>query len=392
MQEILYRYNPWWEGEFEAKGLVERKEMLSLMQRHLQSPQIVFLTGIRRVGKTTLLKLFILYLIKKEEIPPHRIFYISLDDYQLSKHTLLELVEGFRKLHKIRFREKIYLFLDEIAHQKDFESQLKNLYDIHNVKIYASSSSASILKTKKPYLTGRNIILELLPLDFREYLSFKNISLKKEDAHLVDSYFEDFIKTGGMPEFVLRGDVEYLKELVDDIIQKDIASVHRVKNLQILKDYFLLLMERAGKAISINKIANILKISPDTSRRYFEMFTGVYLIYPVSRCGKTTERLLSPKKIYSADLGIRTFFAGFRDKGSLFENYVYLKIRHMNPCYVYEEGNEIDFMTADKILIEAKYHGEMTDKQKRLFERIKAKKKVVLKNNLELERFLTQHQ
>lgn len=386
MEEILYRYNPWWE-KVEVEGIVERTETLSLMKRHLKSPQIIFLTGLRRVGKTTLLKMLIRYLIAEEGIQPSHIFYISLDDYILSKRSIIEIVEEYRKIHKIKFGEKIYLFLDEITYQNNFEVQLKNIYDAHNAKIYSSSSSALILKGRKPYLTGRNVVIEVLPLDFIEYLAFKKIVVGKRDAHLVEGYFEDFMRTGGLPEYVLRGDLEYLKELVDDIIYKDIAAVHGIRQPHILKDCFLLLMERAGKTASLNKMANILKISPDTARRYFDMFCDTYLIYPVLRCGKTTERVVSPKKVYAADLGVRVFFTGFRDKGSLFENYIYLKIRHMNPCYIYEEGREIDFLTEDKTLIEVKYNGEMSVKQRKLFDGVKARRKVILKGISDLEFF-----
>ena len=323
-----------------------------------------------------------------EGVPPSRIFYISLDDYLLSKHTILKLIEEYRKIHKISFKEKIYLFLDEITYQGNFEVQLKNIYDAHNAKVYASSSSASILKGRKSYLTGRNVVIEVLPLDFREYLTFKGIVISKADSHLIDGYFEDYMHTGGLPEYVLRGDMEYLKELVDDIIYKDIAAVHGIKNPQVLKDFFLLLMERAGKTASLNKMANILSISPDTAKRYFEMFCDTYLIYPVMRCGKTTERVVSPKKVYAADLGVRAFFTGFRDKDSLFENYVYLKIRHKTPCYIYEDGGEIDFLTVDKILIEVKYKSEMQEKQRSLFERVKAREKVILRSVSDIEGFL----
>ncbi len=386
MEEVLYRYNPWWEGA-KIEGLIDRPAMLSQIKQHLSSPQIIFLTGLRRVGKTTLLKLVIRHLIAKG-VPPSRIFYISLDDYLLSKHTMLKLIEEYRKIHKISFKEKIYLFLDEITYQGNFEVQLKNIYDAHNAKVYASSSSASILKGRKSYLTGRNVVIEVLPLDFREYLAFKGIAISKADSHLIDGYFEDFMQTGGLPEYVIRGDIEYLKELVDDIIYKDIAAAHGIKNPQVLKDFFLLLMERAGKTASLNKMANILSISPDTAKRYFEMFCDTYLIYPVMRCGKTTERVVSPKKVYAADLGVRTFFTGFRDKGSLFENYVYLKIRHKTPCYIYEDGGEIDFLTVDKILIEVKYKSEMQEKQRSLFDRVKAREKVILRSVSDIEGFL----
>jgi predicted AAA+ superfamily ATPase len=343
---------------------------------------------LRRVGKTTTLKLFIKELIENNGISPKHVFYISLDDYLLAKKSILEIVEEYRKLLRIRFKEKIFIFLDEVAYRENFEIQLKNLYDSQNVKIYASSSSASVIKSKKPYLTGRGVIVEVLPLDFSEYLRFKNIGLAKSDEHLLEGYFEDYLNTGGVPEYVLRGDIEYLKELVDDIIYKDISAHYSVKNPQVLKDFFLLLMERAGKAVSINKLANILKISPDTARRYLDMFANTFLIYLIPRCGKTNERILSPKKVYAADLGIRNLFTGFRDKGSLFENHVYLKIKHLNPCYFYENGIEIDFMTQDKTLIEVKYMSDMTQKQQSLFEKIKAREKIVIRGVKDMEKKL----
>lgn len=385
MEEILYRYNPWWDGKYTLESIIERPIILELLKKHFVSLRIIFLTGLRRVGKTTILKLFIKYLIEKENINPHYIFYISLDDYLISKKTILEIIEEYRKIHKISFKEKIFIFLDEIVYQKNFELQLKNLHDNQNVKIYASSSSTSILKSKKPYLTGRSIVIELLPLDFKEYLEFKQIKISKADNHLLEKYFEDYLTTGGLPEYVLHGDIEYLKELVDDIIHKDISAFHNIKNPQLLKDYFVLLMERAGKIVSINKIANILDISPDTSKRYLQMFADTYLIYLIQRCGKTNEKLLSPKKVYAADLGIRTFFTGFRDKGSLFENYVYLKIKNYNPCYIYKDGLEIDFLTNDKTLIEVKYHSDMQEKQLALFNSLEAKRKIVIKNINDLE-------
>lgn len=368
MEELFYRYNPWWEGEINLKGVIERKSEFDALLGHLQSKRIVFLSGLRRVGKTTLMKLLIRHLIKKEKVKSDKIFYISLDDYSLREMSISKIIDEYRKIHKLSIDQKIYVFLDEITYAKDFEIQLKNIYDSQNVKIFASSSSASLMKSKKQYLTGRSVVLEILPLFFEEYLEFKGIKVSKRNSHLMEKYFEDYLRDGGLPEYVLSGEIGYIKELVDDIIKKDIAAVYGVKNYQILQDMFLLLMERAGKSISINKVANILGVSPDTAKRYLDMFAETNLIYLVPRYGKTNETILSPKKIYAADLGIRVFFTGFRDKGSLFENYVYLKIKGREPRYVYDDGTEIDFITNDKVLIEVKYNNDMSERQKKLFQ------------------------
>ena len=388
MEELFYRYNPWWEENFTLPEIIDRPDELEKLEKYLEPKSIVFLTGLRRVGKSTLMKMLIRKMIDEHNIDPVHIFYISLDDYNLSKKSILDIVEEYRKIHKIAFKQKCYLFFDEVTYHKDYELQLKNLYDAQNVKIFVSSSSASILKSKKPFLTGRNNLIEILPLNFREYLNFKKIIIARSDYHLIDKYFEDYLNTGGIPEYVLKNDVDYLKELVDDIIKKDIASFYNVKNTQILQDYFLLLMERAGKNLSINKAANILSISPDSAKRYLQMFADSYLIYLLPRYGKTNETLLSPKKIYAPDLGIRTLFTGFREKGSLFENYVYLNIKNLIPSYIYINSIELDFMTKGEKLIEVKYHSEMTEKQKKIFETVPAKEKYLIKNYTDLELLL----
>lgn len=388
MEELFYRYNPWWEDEFRLTGVVERQKALQRLEFSLNKKEVVFITGLRRVGKSTLMKLLIKKMIEVQSVKPEHIFYISLDDYRLTRKTILEIVEEYRRVHSLPFKQKVYLFFDEVTYHKDYEQQLKNFFDSQNVKIFASSSSASILKSKKPFLTGRNVLIEVLPLDFREYLQFKNVTVSKSDQHLFDKHYENYLETGGIPEFVLHNDIEYLKELVDDIIRKDISSFYNVKNTQLLEDLFLLLMERAGKQISINKIANVLKISPDTAKRYLEMFADSYLIYLLPRYGKTNERILSPKKIYAPDLGIRTLFTGFRDKGSLFENHVFLTIKHLEPAYLLQDKIEIDFMTKKKELIEVKYQSELTEKQKALFDSTPAKAKHVIKSFRDLEKFI----
>lgn len=379
MDQLFFRFNPWWEEDISYK-FVARKSYLLQMEQSMKRKDIVILTGLRRIGKTTLMKLFIERLIKSHNIEPKRIFYISLDTYGLEHYSIMEIIDEYRKIHKLLFAEQIYLFLDEIAYKENFQQELKNLYDLSNVKIYASSSASSILKDKKAHLTGREKIIEILPLTFEEYLLFKEIKLSKANSHLLDSYFGDYMQTGGIPEYVLTGDIAYLVELLDDIIYKDIIAAHGIRDKKIIRDYFRLLMERAGKQVSLNKISKILGIGVDTARRYLSYFEDTYLIHPIERCGKLNERLKSPKKIYAGDIGIKNIYTGFRDKGAVFENLVYLKIKSKKPCYIYKNKIEIDFLTEDNVLIEAKYNSELTGKQKKLFESINADKKVLIKN------------
>ncbi len=390
MDTILYRYNPWWENNFKfsSLNLIDRPKYLRIIQKNENNKQIIFITGLRRIGKTSILKLYIKYLIEKKKINPHRILYVSLDDYLLLEYNILQIVDEFRKINNISFSEKIFIFLDEITYKEDYQIQLKNLVDSHEVKIFGSSSSSSLLKSNLSLLAGRYFSYEILPLDFKEYLDFKNISFSKADQHLVEKHFHQHLTTGGIPAYVLHENKEYLQQLVDDIIMKDIAALHNITNTRLLKEYFLLLMERSAKQMSINKIAKILSISPDTSRRYLDLFADTFLIHVLNRSGKTNEKILSPKKIYAADNGIRCLFTGHRDYGSLFENNVYLKIKHLSPEYIYQNGIEIDFLIKD-ILIECKYHQEeLSGKQKDLFNALNFPEKKVVRNDKDVESLL----
>lgn len=203
---------------------------------------------------------------------------------------------------------------------------------------------------------------------FAEYLEFKKIHIAKKDLQLLDVYFLDYMREGGLPENIVYPTRDYLMNLADDIIQKDIAAYYGVRDHQLLRDYFTLLMERSGKQVSINKISHILKISLDTSRRYLSYFENAFLIYLVPRWGKTNEQLLAPKKVYACDLGFKYLFIGERDKGSYFENYVYLQLRSKGPVYYYyQDGIELDFLINGDILVECKYNEELKGLQLQAF-------------------------
>ncbi len=379
MDDLLYQYNRWWEEPFTLPGLYRRERYLGYLRHHLRIGRVVLVTGLRRVGKTTLMRLLVEDLIGAGA-DPHTILYVSADDYLLREHSLLDVVESFRRIHKLSVDRAVTLLFDEVASKEDFQQQLKTLVDREYCSVIASSSSAALLKDKGGLLTGRSITLEVQPLSFTEYLEFRQIRIARRDRGLLDTYFREYARDGGLPEHAGSPDREYLMTLVDDIIQKDITAYRGLRDHQLLRDYFTLLMERSGKQVSINKIANILKLSPDTARRYLSYFEESYLVHLVARWGRTNERLLSPRKVYACDLGIKHLFIGDRDWGSYFENHVYLRLREHDKriYYVYENGIELDFRTADGLLLEAKYNDSLTENQQRLFDTHQAREKVVV--------------
>ncbi len=376
MKELMYEMNPWWEASLKTEGIF-REKYLEVFENNLDNKDIVFITGLRRVGKSTLLKQFIFRLIKEKKINPKRIMYLSLDAYLFKDISIYELVKEFKKIHNIKIGEKIYLFFDEVAYKKDFNQELKNLYDLGYVKIFASSSSASLLKDKEAFLTGRTRTLEIDPLDFQEFLLFRDYSVKKSEKYMLESYFEEYMEYGGIPEYVLTKDPNYITNLVDSIIYKDIIAFHKLKNSSVIKDLFRLLCERVGKQVSYNKIANVLGIHKDSVKDYITYFVDSYLFYLIEKDARSlNERIKDNKKIYCSDVGIKNVTVGFRDLGAIYENLVFLKIKKEHPKYLKKDGIEIDFKTKDN-LIEAKYKREMDQKQKKLFDSIMTKNKII---------------
>jgi predicted AAA+ superfamily ATPase len=378
IDELLYQYNPWWEGQFDITGIRPRPDTVHKIELLISEKRVVFLTGLRRVGKTTLVKLLVNKLIR-EGFTPEKILYVSMDDYLLRGISIIDIVSAYRRIHKLSVEESIILLFDEITYKQDYPQQLKNLIDREKVTVVATSSSSSLLRDQKAFLTGRSTTTEIQPLSLPEYLAFKGISVARKDQQLLEAYFRDYIREGGIPENVLKPSRDYLMNLVDDIIQKDITAFHKLKDHQVLRDYFTLLMERSGKRVSINKISNILRISPDTSRRYLGYFTETFLIHLLPRWGKTNERILSPKKVYACDLGIKYLFIGDRDLGSYFENYIFLQLHNRQQLYYfYENGVEIDFLTEDGTLIESKYNAELTGEQLEVFQNHTARRKYLI--------------
>jgi len=375
LEAELFKQNPWWENKFEDKSYPREKYLKQILD-NLKSKEIILLTGLRRIGKTTIIQQTIKHLLNNK-IKPEDIFFVRLDSFNLLEFNIHRLIEEYRKIHKKSSSDFFYLFLDEVSSREEFEQELKSLYDDGTIKVICSSSIATLMRDKKASLTGRITTLEVMPLDFKEFLIFKQANIGKTDTAKLESYFKDYLKIGGIPYYVLTEDKNYLNELIENIIYKDIIAYHKLTAENTIKELFILLCQRVGKPMSYNKLAEILKISVDSVKRFVGYFEKAYLFYIVDRYAKSVnEKITSPKKIYSGDVGIKNIITGFKDLGASYENLVFLKIKEEKPEYYLKEGIEIDFITKNK-LIEAKYNQELNDKQKELFDSINIKKKII---------------
>jgi len=371
----LFKQNPWWEKEYKEDSYPREKYMNQIL-KNLKSKEIILLTGLRRIGKTTILKQFIKHLIETN-VKPENIFFVNLDSFNLFNQNIHSLIEEYRKIHKKSTSDFFYLILDEVSSKENFEQELKSIYDEENIKVICSSSIATLMRDKKASLTGRVKTIEIMPLDFQEFLIFKEAKISKSDSAKLESYFKDYLKIGGIPNYVLNEDKNYLNELVENIIYKDIIAYHKITAEKTIKELFILLCERVGKPMSYNKLSEILKVSVDSVKRYVSYFEKAYLFYTVDRYSKSfNERVTSPKKIYVGDVGIKNLITGFKDLGASYENLVFLSIKDKNPSYYLKDSVEIDFITEDT-LIEAKYNREIEKNQKETFDSLKIKNKIL---------------
>jgi predicted AAA+ superfamily ATPase len=375
LEAELYKQNPWWENKFEDKSY-PRKKYISQIWANMKSKDIILITGLRRIGKTTIIMQTIRKLLESN-FKPEDMLFLRLDAFNLLEFSIHQLIEEYRKIHKKSSADFIYLFLDEVSSRDNFEEELKSLYDDGNIKIICSSSIATLMRDKRAKLTGRTRTIEVMPLNFQEFLEFKEAKISKPDSAKLESYFRDYLRIGGVPYYVLTEDKSYLNELVESIIYKDIIAYHKITTEKTIKDLFILLCQRVGKPMSYNKIAEILNISVDSAKRYIGYFEKAYLFYVVDRYSKSAnEKLTSPKKIYIGDVGIKNSITGFKDLGASYENLVFLSIKDKNPAYYLDNSIELDFITADSI-IEAKYNQDLDKGQKQLFNSLKIKNKII---------------
>ncbi len=374
ISEVLFRNNPWWNHE-EKWTALERPEYESRLQKLNGKNDIVLITGLRRVGKTMLMKRHIKWLLSKEE--PKKVLFVPLDAYGLLDTSIHDIVREYRKIHALSTKEKVFLFFDEVASKADFATELKDFHDSENAKIFASASSASELRKEAASgLTGRTRTVEVMPLGFSEYMSFRGFS-KTSETQILERHFEDYMRDGGMPEYVLSRDPGDIQKVIDDILLKDIGSKKGFPDSSQIKQTFRLLCERAGKKTTVSRLANILGTSRDTVSRLLSAFEESFLFYAIPRWGTLNEQVKAPKKYYIGDVGIRNITTGFRDKGAVFENLVFLTLKDKSPKYYLEGEHEIDFAFEDT-LIETKLGREMQPGQKEIYEKAKFKNKIIV--------------
>lgn len=338
------------------------------LKKHLENRQITVITGMRRSGKTTLIKHLL------SEIDSENKIYIDfqrIDNRELFSQKNYDNITLELERRGLDSRKKIYIALDEIQLIPEAAGALKYLYDHRDIKFIVTGSSSYYLKNLfTESLAGRKKIFELFPLDFGEFLVFKNIVFKKEsfldlefsgaEYERLKSYYEEYIEFGGFPEVVLAATEADKKDLLNDIISSyvniDIKSLVDFRKNKNIYNLIKMLAGRAGTRLDCTKLSRLAGISRHTVSNYIDFFEKTYLIARIPVFTKNPDReIVKAQKIYFSDNGLLNILSDLSG-GAKFENAVFCQLRHKGEIRYYsmKSGLEIDFVFQGSIALEAK--------------------------------------
>lgn len=341
----------------------------------LSSPEAIVITGMRRVGKTTLLKYIYEQIASQNKIyldlenPRNQIYFQEMD-YDAVKRNL-ELL-GLQK------SSQGYVFLDEIQWVKQLPSVVKYLMDNYRIKFILSGSSSFYLKNQfSESLAGRKYIFELYPLNFSEFLQLKQAPPPPKDipASLAmystyKSFMDEYLKYGGFPGVVLKEtDVEKkaaLEDIFTSYYQLEVLQLSDFRKSHKIRDLLFLLMERTGSRLDVQKLTNVLGVARQTLVEYLSFLEGTYFIKVIRPATNNKDvEIRKAGKLYICDPGLVRQFSQV-DEGSLFENAVFWNLHRHGTIQYYQRKNgaEIDFVVNNQNAYEVKIHPEKEDFQK----------------------------
>ena len=340
--------------------MVERREYLDQLWAWKDEKLIKVVTGIRRCGKSTLLKQYRARL-QKAGIADEQIIAINFED--LDNEPLLDYKELYRYIKDRLCVDKMtYIFLDEIQNVPYFEKVVDSLYVKDNTDVYITGSNAYMLSSDlATLLSGRYVEISMLPLSFCEYLTLTE--LPKEEA------FTEFMKTGGIPYIAVMNRTDekvdqYLEGIYNTVIVKDIeerqvriekdAGKRKITDIALLKTIARYLASVVGSPVSMKSVTDYLissgrKISANTVGDYVEALTESFVFYPAERFDIVGKQLLKAnRKMYIVDLGLRNHILPRKryDLGFSVENIVFFELlRRGNKVNIGKIGAmEVDFV------------------------------------------------
>lgn len=382
----------------DSHELKKRNLYLNKLIAFQDTEPVKIVTGIRRCGKSSLLKLMVAHL-KENAIMDEQIIEMNFESHAFKKMTSDDLYD-YVKQH-IHPQKRMYLFFDEVQRVPDWEDAINSLRVDFNCDIYITGSTAYLLSSEySTYLSGRCVEIKMLPLSFSEFLSFHDFEIKETKSALggtrrqvfdksgeryeLREVFDAYMRFGGMPGIADVGlDQEKAMVLLDGIystvVMRDILEREnrrgqkRITDPILLRKIILFLADNIGSSVSVSSIGNILvneglledgkrKGTPSahTVQAYVNALLESYFFYDIKRFDiKGKEYLRTLGKYYIVDIGLRNYLLGFRnrDSGHAIENVVYFELlrRGYDVAIGKVDNSEVDFIATkmeDKLYVQ----------------------------------------
>jgi predicted AAA+ superfamily ATPase len=383
ISELLRMYNPWWKKKYSSN--LHKRTILAELSRYMKEKQILALNGLRRAGKTSVMRLLIEDLLSRTD--EKNIMFFSFDGSTKKADFLEDVVREYERL--LEPRGKKYLFFDEVQFIDGWEWAVKRLYDLGQYKIIISgSSSFSVKKSIGKAFVGRAYDFTIKPFSLREILEMggthvpdlKFSELLSKDAKSLEKDFFllkekasaaslRYIKKGGLPETIGMDEDKYLRyvkdSVVDKLIFRDLGETMGLRESAKVRELFVSLCEHPGFLLDIQSSANKLDLSRKTVVNYLEHLKSVYLIKEVyNYTGRLSKSLRKGKRYYLCDNSLTAYAPAIKhNEGRLAEN---AAIISSNSEYFWRERDkEVDMIMESNnkpVPVEIKYRSEIAQK------------------------------
>lgn len=387
LYQVLYSQQ---EDFLSLSNLIDRektKEVIKLLKLKLP----IILIGIRRCGKSSLLKLISneLKLTKKDFL------YINFNDERLINFSDENFQNILDYLEENKYSKKSYLFLDEIQEVKNWEKWVDRIKE--KFPILITGSNSRLLSSEiSTILTGRSISINLFPFSFREYLDYKkinitNYSLDTKLQNKIKSNFKEYSINGGMPKMVLEKNKIILRELYENIIYRDIIKRFNSNLEKPIKEISIYFLSNISSDISLRTLSKISGIKNlGVLSEIYSSFEKAFLFFMINKFDYSVKKQIqNPKKIYSIDVGFpnNLGFKFSKDSGKIFENMVAISLRQKGfEIYYYRGKAECDFVIRDgtkiKKAIQATYELNEKNKKREIRGLVEAMEKFGLKEGI----------
>lgn len=357
MLDILIHWNRWGKNPLESG---HRRTITDRVMEMVELPEAIVLTGLRRSGKTTILYQ-VMDELEQKGIPQKAMFYLNFEDPGFSGHLSPHLLDEVYRI----YREEVYptgkafLFLDEIQVVPEWERWVTARNETENIKIFVSGSSAQVMSRQlATLLTGRHLDIRVHPLCFEEFLEFNTIKVPTAPLSLtpppeIQAALKAYLTWGGLPRVVLTENENNKRSLLrgylDDILFKDVALRHDIRNIRLLKDITIYLLTQTSCRITFKRLAQVYNVSQSVIQNYCNYIEESFLVSFLSIYSrKAAEINRNPKKVHCHDLGFRHIsnMSSTLELGKLIETCVYNQLTRQENDGIYysKDTGEVDLV------------------------------------------------